>query len=296
MMNSLDMSKSKLLDNIAYVLDWVNSAPGWFSVNDYTSDKEERFIITEKFEKLVKMGYLDRQGNRRGCYRKPEKELIEMDFINANEDPVDIWLPFNISDLVEIYDGNLIMFAGAKDSGKSCLCLNVVKENRGRFGGIHYFNSEMGAGELKKRLSNFPDIALDQWNFKAYERADNFEDVIFSGPGNLNIIDFLEIHDEFYVIGKKLKAIHDRLKGAVAIVCLQKNPGQDTGLGGWRSMEVTRLALALDYERVKITVGKNRRDPAVNPRGLVKNFKIRGGYQIIDRHEWRREVDEKKDG
>jgi len=266
------VNKSKLLDNISYVLDWVNSAPGWFSINDYTTDKEERFIITEKCEKLIKLGYLERHGNRRGCYRRPESELKEMDYINANEDPVDI------------------IFAGAKDSGKSCLCFNIVKENRHRMD-IHYFNSEMGAGELKKRLSNFPDIALDQWNFKAYERANNFEDVIFPGLGKLNIIDFLEIHKDFFEIGEKLKAIHDRLNGAVAIVCLQKNPGQDTGLGGWRSMEVTRLALALDYERVKITVGKNRRDPKKNPRGLVKNFKIVGGHQIIDRHDWGREVE-----
>ena len=285
------MNKIKLLDNIAYVIDWVNEAPGWFSISDFTHDTAERLIMTEKFEKLHRMGYIERHGNRRGCYRKKESDLIEMDFINANEDPVDIWLPFDLSDLVEIYDGNLIMFAGAKDSGKTCLCLNVIKENRHRMD-IHYFNSEMGAGELKKRLSNFPDIALDQWNFHAYERGENFEDVIFPGLGKLNIIDFLEIHDEFYVIGKKLKAIHDRLDGAVAIVCLKKNPGQDTGLGGWRSMEVTRLALALDYERVKITVGKNRRDPKINPRGLVKNFKIQGGYQIIDKHDWRREVDE----
>ena len=285
------MDKKKLLDNIAFVIDWVNEAPGWFSISDFTHDTAERLIMTEKFEKLLKMGYIERHGNRRGCYRKKESELIEMDYINADDSPVDIWLPFDISDMVEIYDGNLIMIAGAKDSGKTALMLNVIKENRYRMD-IHYFNSEMGAGELKKRLSNFHDIALDQWNFKAYERAENFEDVIFPGLGQLNIVDFLEIHDEFYVIGKKLKAIHDRLNGAVAIVCLQKNPGQDTGLGGWRSMEVTRLALALDYERVKITVGKNRRDPKINPRGLVKNFKIKGGYQIIDKHDWRREVEE----
>ena len=285
------MDKKKLLDNIAYVIDWVNEAPGWFSISDFTHDTAERLIMTEKFEKLLKMGYIERHGNRRGCYRKKESELIEMDYINADDSPVDIWLPFDISDMVEIYDGNLIMIAGAKDSGKTALMLNVIKENRYRMD-IHYFNSEMGAGELKKRLSNFHDIALDQWNFKAYERAENFEDVIFPGLGQLNIVDFLEIHDEFYVIGKKLKAIHDRLNGAVAIVCLQKNPGQDTGLGGWRSMEVTRLALALDYERVKITVGKNRRDPKINPRGLVKNFKIQGGYQIIDKHDWRREIKE----
>lgn len=281
----------EIIGNDGLLEAWIDLAPGWFSVNDLATDVESKFFLTEKFELLARNGFIEREGTRRGCYRKIKSDLKEMDFINANEEPVDIWLPFDISDLVEIYDGNLIIFAGAKDSGKTCLSLNIIKENRNRTN-VHYFNSEMGAGELKKRLSVFPDIALDQWNFHAYERAGDFEDVVFPGVGNLNIIDFLEIHDEFYKVGQTLKAIHDRLNGAIAIVCLQKNPGQDTGLGGWRSMEVTRLALALDYERVKITVGKNRRDPAKNPRGLIKNFQIRGGYQIIDRHEWHRETED----
>jgi len=281
----------KHFDNLAYLLEWIDEAPGWFSVSDITSDIEERLIFTRKFETLVKTGHLERHGNRRGCYRKKETDLVEMDYINADDSPVDIWLPFEVSDLVEIYDGNIIIISGAKDSGKTCMNLNIIKENRHRFSEIHYFNSEMGSGELKKRLSNFPDISLDQWNFKAYERASDFEDVIFPGIGKLNIIDFLEIHDEFYAVGKKLKAIHDKLKGAIAIICLQKNPGQDTGLGGWRSLEVTRLALALDYEKVKIVVGKNRRDPSINPRGLIKTFQIKGGYQIIDKNEWHREIE-----
>ena len=86
---------------------------------------------------------------------------------------------------------------------------------------IHYFNSEMGPGELRTRLEKFGE-PLDTWKFQAYERSSNFADVIKPGPGNLNIIDFLEIHENFYEIGGRLKEIHDRLKGAVAIVALQK--------------------------------------------------------------------------
>ena len=287
------LNYKKNFDSLGYLLEWVDEAPGWFSVGDVTNDPNEKLVFTRKFETLVKTGFLIRHGSKRGCYRKKESDLVEMDFVNIESEPVDIWLPFDLSDMVELFDGNLIIVAGAKDSGKTCLMLNTIKENRHRLN-IHYFNSEMGAAELKKRLSIFPDISLDQWNFKAYERSADFEDVIFSGPGNLNIIDFLEIHDEFYVIGKKLKAIHDRLDGALAIVCIQKNPGQETGLGGWRSMEVTRLALALDYEKVKIISAKNRRDPKINPRGLYKNFQIRGGYQIIDRGSWRREQEVKE--
>ena len=73
-------------------------------------------------------------------------------------------------------------------------------------------------------------------------------------------------------------------------MCLQKNPGAEAGLGGFRSMEVARLALAVDHGRVKITKAKNYCDE--NPNGLIKNFKLVDGCQIIDRHGWYREEEQ----
>ena len=35
--------------------------------------------------------------------------LEEMDFINVDAEPVSLWLPFDLSDYVEIYPGNMIM-------------------------------------------------------------------------------------------------------------------------------------------------------------------------------------------
>jgi len=90
-------------------------------------------------------------------------------------------------------------------------------------------------------------------------------------------------------IGGWLKDIHDRLDGAIAVVAIQKNPGNDTGLGGYRSMEVTLLALALDYGRVKVTKAKNFAGDQ-NPNGWVKPFKLVNGCRIIDKHGWTRET------
>jgi len=50
------------------------------------------------------------------------------------------------------------------------------------------------------------------------------------GQGQIDIIDFLEIHENFYEIGGRLAEIHKKLKGAVAVIALQKNKGVDTGL------------------------------------------------------------------
>jgi len=269
---------------------WIEASPGAFNVGMFTKDPEVELSYVEKCEKMVVSGVLNRWGSKRGWYIPRRLELKPMDFINADDEAVDIWLPFGLSDLVELYDGNVAVFAGSKDAGKTCLLLNIIKENQSKGWDINYFNSEMSASELKKRLIKFDYMNLDDWNFKAYERAEDFQDVIKPGKNSLNIIDFLEVHDEFYVIGRKIKEIHDRLNGGIAIIALQKNPGSDQGLGGFRSLEVARLALAIDYGRVKITVGKNFRQSGLNPKGLIRDFKILHGSQIISPADWYKEI------
>lgn len=271
---------------------WVDASPGAFSVGMFTRDPEAELNYITKCERLVDQGILNRWGSKRGWYIPRRLELKEMDYVNADDEPVDIWLPFGLSDYVELYEGNVIIIAGCKDAGKTTILLNMIAKNQLKGWNINYFNSEMSGGELKKRLKKFDYIALTDWNFKAYERAEDFQDVIVPGKNSLNIIDFLEVHDEFYIIGRKIKEIHDRLKGGIAVIALQKNPGSDQGLGGFRSLEVSRLALAVDHGRIKVIVAKNFRQPDKNPRGFIKDFKILHGSQIIDRHPWYRQAKE----
>ena len=289
MNNNGNMAKYMLKSNDNLIL-WIDSAPGEFNVRDVEPDFEKRFILEQRFEKLVEIGYIERVGKRRGWYRKIETQVEELDFINAIDEPADIWLPFRLSDYVQLHSGNLAVFAGSPNSGKTAFFLNIIKENMLKGWDVHYFTSEMEAGELKLRLSKFPDISLDQWNFKAYRRGGDFHDVIKPGKNSLNIVDFLEVHDEFYIIARRLKEIHDRLKGGICICGLQKNPGSDVGLGGWRSMEVTRLAVALDWGKCKITKAKNWVDSSINPNNWAIDFKLVDGCRIIPgRDGWRRE-------
>jgi len=188
--------------------------------------------------------------------------------------------------MVEIMNGNLIVIAGVPNTGKTALVLNILRYNMKKWG-VHYFNSEMGASELKKRLELFDDATLPDWeNLNAYERSDNFGDVVVSGKGNLNVIDFLEIHDNFYEVGGKLNDIYRKLKGAIGIVCLQKNAGVDTGLGGMRSLEKPRLYLAVDYGKVKIVKAKNWKGHE-NPNRKQCEFKIVKGCNLIMTSQWK---------
>lgn len=281
-----DLKREEILQN------FIDSAPGAFCITQIAKDKYEQLTYIQDCEIMVTMGRLNRFGNKRGWYIPVNLNMKEMDFVNADDEPSNVWLPFGLNEKVELYQDSVVIVAGAPNSGKTAFVLNIVKENMSRFN-VNYFNSEMSAGELKVRLNKFDYMGLDQWDFKAYERAGDFQDVIKPGPENLNIIDFLEVHDEFFMVGRKIKEIHDALKGSVAIIALQKNPGADVGLGGFRSLEVTRLALAIDFGRIKIVKAKNFSSKS-NPNGLVTNFNILHGSQLIQTNDWHK--DTRKEG
>ena len=229
--------------------------------------------------RLEKEGLLERTGRIAGEYRKVEGDCDEMDFLKADSKVLDLWLPFQLDDLVEIMPGNVILVAGSPDSGKTALLLNMIHENMNKFN-IHYFNSEMGGGELKKRLGKFDYTSLDKWNFKAYERSSNFGDVIKPGEGVINIIDFLEIYESFYEVALRVYEIWKKLNGAIAIIALQKNPGVKVGLGGYRGMEKPRLYLSMDKGSITIAKAKNWKTMK-NPNDLQYKFNIIDGCKFI---------------
>jgi len=271
--------------------EWVSATWGNFSVTDAiqsvtSATLDDRAKVRVILSRLAKEGVIERIPKKNGWYRKVDTECEEMDFLNASVESTDIWLPFSLNRMVEIMPGNIIVVAGEPNAGKTGLLLNIAKYNMEKFG-VQYFNSEMGASELRKRLENFNDVPLSFWKgMKAYERSGNFADAIKSGKGNINIIDFLEIHDNFYEVGGMLADIHDKLKGAIAIVALQKNKGADTGLGGFRSLEKPRLYLSVSPGTVKIVKAKNWKDSKKNPNGLQVGFKIAAGCILSQRGDW----------
>lgn len=262
------------------LLNWVKASPAQFHVSDITTDKFAQYRYTMALESMVeRLHILQRVDGRRGSYKPVDRDSTEMDLVNANDEPIEISLPFEMSNLVEIYPGNIIILAGSKSAGKTSVCLNMIRDNENLFQDIHYFNSEMGPPELKKRLSFF-QRTIDMWpNLHAYSRSSDFGANVKPGEGNLNIVDFLECHEDFAQIGGKIRDIHDNLKGAVCVIAIQKNPGLDLPLGGNRAIEKARLVITLDKGVVKIFDAKNWRTE-VNPNGLKLEFKLVQGTTI----------------
>lgn len=148
---------------------------------------------------------------------------------------------------------------------------------------IHYFNSEMGATELKLRLQNFEDVTLDDWKMNAWERSGNFADVI--KPDAINVIDFLEVHEDFWKVGGMLKDIHDKLKQGIAVVALQKSKEKEIGRGGDMGLEMPRLYLTIDSGKIRIVKCKNWHGGR-NPNGLSRTFKLVQGWKFTETSPW----------
>lgn len=269
------------------ILSWLDVSPGEFSIRDLDYDlniksKEAKKLRLITLEGLVSENKLERVGSKRGYYRPYQMDLTPLKIGKVDSQYIRFWLPFKLHDYVGIMPGNIIIIAGAPNAGKTALIMNIIKNNRHHFNRIDYFNSEAGEEELNLRLSKFDGLSTSDWSEKvnAWERSENFADVIQPGKGNLNVVDFLECHDEFYKMGHYIKEIHSKLKGAIAVIGIQKNANQDNGLGGFRSMEKARLAISMDNGKMKITKAKNFMTE-LNPNGLSADFKLVNGCKFV---------------
>lgn len=263
------------------VREWVVSTDGVFLSSDVAKDLDlssrvDRKNCSKILTRLCDDSVIERAGERRGRYRVVDADCEVVDWQSAPETTIDLRWPLALEEYVETLPGNIIVIAGEQNAGKTAFLLETVRMNMARHD-IWYFTSEMGDAELRKRLRKF-DIPLDQWRFNARSRAYNVHDVI--RPDAVNIIDFLEIHDEFWKVGSMLKKVHDRLAGGVAIVAMQKNRDTLMGRGGAMGLEKPRLYLALSPGELTIVKGKHWARENVNPNGKVFNFRLVDGWRF----------------
>jgi hypothetical protein len=287
----------------AEVLDFVTSVTHFsFLLQDiYTSlqlqSKNEKAACRMAIKRLVDLGEIEPTGNKSGMYHKVDKRAETIDYLNASGEMLDVKWPFGIEKLCGIMPKNIIVVTGSPDTGKTAFLLDFIRRNMNQHK-CNYFSSEMGALELKSRLEKFPQLPLDSWKFKPYERSSNFADVI--KPDEINVIDFLEIHQDFYLIGQWIKDIFDKLNKGIAVIAIQKNTGkgQDIARGGVGSLEKPRLYISLSNNphTLKIVKAKNWVNDMINPNGLFMRYKIVGGCQFKkERNANGQEVDWEKE-
>lgn len=265
---------------VTFALHECDKALGIVTKRDMTNRRQ---IIS----RLVKEGVITRDNRRPGIFYVAQTDCPEIEWQSCKPEALSLRWPFDIEKYVNIYPGNIIVLAGEQNAGKTALLLNLAVMNQDKFK-VHYFSSEMGPEEMKVRADLFDWV--DEWKFKFYERSSQYPDVI--KPNDINIIDFLEIHDNFWEVGGIIKDVHDKLGKGIAVIALQKPPGRDIGKGGYTTLEKPRLYLSLSNEypghRLKIVKAKNYAQQEVNPNGMSVHFRLASGAYLSQNYKWER--------
>jgi len=187
----------------------------------------------------------------------------------------------------------VIVIAGVSNAGKSGFLLETTSKNVDVLP-ESYFASEWSPSGLRQRLETF-GADMSVWpKVKFIKRTKDFADVI--DPNGINIVDFLETHDEFAAVSGKIQEMHDKLKDGVVIVALQKNPGVRFGKGGHGTMEKAQLYLTIDDGIM--TVEKLKQPPRgeKNITGLSVNYRYGEGGRLEQDGMWGRLATQKRHG
>ncbi|MFH2034137.1 MAG: bifunctional DNA primase/polymerase [Candidatus Margulisiibacteriota bacterium] len=255
--------------------------------------REEKKYLAVILVRMQEEGLIEKYGKQRGVYRPVETNVEPMEFIEEEIFEFPVRLPFGLNDVCSIYPQNIIVVAGTKSAGKTALLLNMALINQDRMP-VVYLNSEMHVNEWAVRLKNLGVRSKKDVKFTALKCHENFHDHI-TKEKKIWIVDYLEIHDNFFEIAKPIRQIHEKLQDGICIIALQKKFGQFLGRGAEFSMEKSRLYLSLDFlqdelcSKLTIIDAKASKLPQ-SATGLYKRIKIIHGANIeaLD-VEWRRD-------
>lgn len=250
--------------------------------------KDRKGTIRTCIMRSAKMGLIQKHGRHHDVYRKADTNIFEMNYKAAIPEEFKVVWPLELEKFFVCYPKNIIVIAGTKDSGKTGYMLSFIAMNMMRHE-IYYFNSEMAPEELRMRLDLF-GMPISKWNFKAFERQDNFEDVI--RPNAVNVLDYMEINENFTEVGEKIKKVHDRLDRGIAIIGLQKSIGATYGRGRDFGIQRPRLYITLESGSsirpsvMSILSAKNWREGESKRVGQCLEYNLFSGHKFKSAGEW----------
>ncbi len=214
---------------------------------------------------------------------------------------VDLRLPLDAHEYVTIPTGSISGVAGITSACKTGFMLETAELNvYTQPLPIYYWYMEMSEAKLNSRLEDFPILvkAREEGKFIPVKQKEfEFPDVIV--PTAINLTDYLDRDDAFYLIAEDIRALHAPLTTGIAIFAQQKSVNSSGwGQGGIMTGKLSGLYIALDVigEGAGHTIGNatfvkcnSWVDPDVNPKKMHCQY-ITGGLhgKIIKQGEWRR--------
>jgi hypothetical protein len=220
-----------------------------------------------------------------GVYRLLDKTIEYIQLSDQTPQPLNFKWPFGIEQFADLYEGNIAVVAGTSNAGKTAMLLNFAVKNKDNFH-VRYQSSEMDSHELSIRLKGFgTGLASFREKVEWIKRSQDWWDIIL--PDAVNIIDFMEIHEDFYKVGGWIKKIFDKLRKGIAIIALQKKDATtDMGRGGAITKEKARLYLSIDYGTLTIVKAKNWHEYSVDPTGAKIDFVMERGVVLKNEGTW----------
>ena len=256
-------------------------------------DKEHKAIRMQEVRSQVQNKHLRKHRGRAGHYKKLQPiDIIE--WWKAPSDPLDLYLPFDLSDYtqstyIRIFAGNMIACAGRQNAGKTSIAQEVIEQNidRNLFPGkIRYLVNESGGPEIRYRLENNTCITPEKWkeNVIVINRSADYADAL--DPDAFNVIDYLTDYEEAWSIGRQMSEVYEVIRNQPGVVWvnLQKDSDRDTGRGGSVTLDIPRLYLSMNETEVKIVKAKFA--GKLNPNGQIRDFKISEEGNVIPTGTW----------
>jgi hypothetical protein len=221
-----------------------------------------------------------------GWWRPVDKSLEEVCWWDIDDEiGENIILPLEMNKYCYIPYGSLIIIAGKYNTGKTALCINIVNCNLDRWAGCLDFYVSEGAEMMARKFNNLDSFIPKPPPFKMYRRTENFADVL--DPDNLSVIDYLRVDmEQTYAVGKKLYEIFKKLNKGIAVVAMQKPPGErKLAFGGASTAFEPSLYIAIDKDIIGFEKIKVPKILDVDPYKVKIQFKLSNGVNFSDVHE-----------
>ena len=239
-------------------------------VRDKSQRKHMRTILTRCCDKRL----IKAVGYREGIY-KVLRKITPVEWWLADESKyIDFKFPcshlddttFGLNDMINVSPGDLIVIAGMSNMGKSGMVLNMLAENVGisdcLLMGNEYTNLDGTASpKFKRRMGSMEWV--DWMNgdgkpkFDLLPVKEDYEDYIVGGK--INFVDWINLTDNFYRVGKILEDIKTRIGDGVAVCVVQKSESKNKGIGGDFTEHMADTYLTLDFlsdNESRLTIGK----------------------------------------
>lgn len=232
---------------------------------------ENRHEVVKKLAYEVKQGKLEKS-NR--IYKYVNTNIKYIDWVNTPDyDYFPIKWPcshldgssFGFDEHIKISPNDVIVIAGGSNYGKTAFCQNLLFENMHDFPCVMMVN-EYSPGRFKRRINRMDWTSpFNGDGLPCFELIERHEDWKYAvKPGAINIIDWINLTENLWLIGSVIEGIQSRLAGGVAVISLQKDDDKTLGRGrGW-AKDFASVYLTMDYERLTVIKVKEWQNVNIN--------------------------------